>query len=280
MKVTEKDNSLSVYKIPEVKKVVFNNGNYNVDLSSGHIESFTISKIKTITFDSAPTGCTNPLAYNYNSAATKSDTCKYVPLQTTNTTVVFDTVGTNPFDVCDSVDLKTTIDYAKVISQLIFGQKIQITWDIKQNNNNIHIKALYDLPKKNGAVLFVLTLKCKKPNKNSRTTGEETVYKTFGDVILLGPTNTTEAVAKKPSLTCYPNPTEGLVTVEASFSKNNTPVIIDLFDANGLQVKQVETNQTSHKVVEIINIQNLASGIYLCKVVSGEKVLYKKIIKL
>jgi hypothetical protein len=276
----ENDNAQSVYKIPEVKKVVFNNGNYTVNLNSGHTENFSISKIKSVTFNNAPAGCTDPLAYNYNSTASISDPCKYVALETKNPVTAIDTVGTNPMDACDSVDLKTTIDHAQIISQLIFGQKIQITWEIKQNNNNVHLKALYDLPKKNGAVLFTLTLKCKKPNKTARTTGEETTYRTFGDVILLGPTQVNEVIENNSSLICYPNPTERLITIEAVFNKNNNPVIIDILDANGAQVKRVETSQKSHKIVEVINIQDLAPGIYLCKVVSGEKVLYKKIIKL
>jgi hypothetical protein len=280
MKVIEKDNSHSVYKIPEVDKVIFNNGDYTVELTTGHTNKFPVSKIKTVTFNNNPTGCTDPLAYNYNSTATISDSCKYVLLEKKDSTAVVDTVGTNPFDVCDSLDLKTTIDHAKIISQLIFGEKIEITWEVKQNNNNIHIKALYNLPQKNGAVLFVLTIKCQKSNTNSRRTVEKTVYRSFGHVLVMGPTVVNTVAGTNSSLTCYPNPTNGTVTIEALFNQVHDRANIYIFNTNGTQVKHVTLQQTSYKVIEVVDISNLAPGIYLCKIVSGENIFYQKIIKL
>lgn len=282
MNIMENDNSSSFYKIQEVSKVVFTNGNYNVNLSTGHVNAFSMSNIKKITFNTSSIGCTDPLAYNYNSTATVSDSCKYSKITTTDSTkTAIDTVGTNAINTCDSVDLKATINYAKIISHLIFGQKIEITWELQQNGNNVHVKALYNLPQKNGQIMFVLTLKCKAKNKTARTTAEEeTIYKTFGDVILLGTTNNEIISTANLGLSCYPNPTEGYLTVEANFSETNNQVSIDLYNLNGVQVKHIEKNQTSNKVVEIINIEDLAPGIYLCKVSSGINVLYQKVIKL
>lgn len=282
MNITEKDNSNSFYKIQEVSKVVFNNGNYNVNLTTGHVNPFSITNIKKVTFNTSSVGCTDPLAYNYNSTATISDSCKYSTLTKADSTkTAIDTVGTNAINTCDSVDLKTTITYAKIISHLIFGQKIEVTWEIKQNGNNVHVKALYNLPQKNGQIMFVLTLKCKAKNKTGRTTAEEeTIYKTFGDVILLGTTNTENVSTTKAGLNCYPNPTEGNLTIEANFSETNNQVNIALYNLNGVQVKHVEKNQTSNKIIEIVNIEDLAPGIYLCKVSSGTNVLYQKVIKL
>ena len=72
-------------------------------------------------------------------------------------------------------------------------------------------------------------------------------------------------------ITIYPNPTKGLITVSLV---ENTPVDkIEIVDILG-KIVSVKTENTSQ-----IDISEMANGIYLFKLYSGENVSINKIIK-
>jgi hypothetical protein len=84
-------------------------------------------------------------------------------------------------------------------------------------------------------------------------------------------TDVSERLSDKTTLTVYPNPTTGMLTLNETFVDNND-FVIQVYDAYGNMVKQLEKN--NH-----IDISNLPDGVYYLTVVATDKLpLIKKII--
>lgn len=74
----------------------------------------------------------------------------------------------------------------------------------------------------------------------------------------------------------YPNPTEGIFTLEISHAKN---VEYQLFDSNGKLIKEYLNAPENETVLDQVDISNFASGIYLLKIKIGGESITKRIIK-
>lgn len=79
---------------------------------------------------------------------------------------------------------------------------------------------------------------------------------------------------EKIKLKVYPNPTNGLVTIEYSFG-NNENLTIFISDMLGREIQKIVSNGENKQV---INLSALPKGIYFIEASSGEKRLTKKLI--
>lgn len=81
------------------------------------------------------------------------------------------------------------------------------------------------------------------------------------------------------SLSCYPNPTGRELNVQLNLT-DNTDVIISIVDLQGKVVQNSTlTNYTKGQQTIVLDVNDLAKGIYFVKVEVGEEVFYEKIIK-
>ena len=81
-------------------------------------------------------------------------------------------------------------------------------------------------------------------------------------------------IASQATLSLYPNPTQDNIQISCG---TTTPSDIALFDLNGkllLQVNPSDLNQTT-----IISLADLPNGIYVARIMLGEEVVSKKIVK-
>jgi hypothetical protein len=78
------------------------------------------------------------------------------------------------------------------------------------------------------------------------------------------------------NLVVYPNPSNGVLNIDASGNSNLTDVEISVYDILGNQVYKNQYSNLSH---ETIDLSNQASGVYLINAQSGSKVSHFKVIK-
>jgi len=80
------------------------------------------------------------------------------------------------------------------------------------------------------------------------------------------------------SLTVYPNPlTSGALQVTVPLAWTNKKVVIGVYDLNGKKLYTYEKNKAA--TTELINMQDLAAGVYILRAASGNEVLQQKIIR-
>ncbi|KAF2333659.1 endonuclease [Flavobacterium ginsenosidimutans] len=80
-----------------------------------------------------------------------------------------------------------------------------------------------------------------------------------------------EIIADSNEIVIYPNPSDGNFRIKSGNS--DLPYSIEIFSFSGQKVFEKQ-NTTSPE----ISIQNLSSGIYIIKVIKGEKIAFKKVI--
>ncbi len=80
-----------------------------------------------------------------------------------------------------------------------------------------------------------------------------------------------EIIADSNEIVIYPNPSDGNFGIKSDNS--DLPYSIEIFSFSGQKVFEKQ-NTTSPE----ISIQNLSSGIYIIKVIKGEKIAFKKVI--
>lgn len=80
-----------------------------------------------------------------------------------------------------------------------------------------------------------------------------------------------EIIADSNEIVIYPNPSDGTFGIQ--LGNSDLPYSIEIFSFSGQQV--FEKQNTTYPE---ISIQNLSSGIYIIKVVKGEKIAFKKVI--
>jgi hypothetical protein len=73
------------------------------------------------------------------------------------------------------------------------------------------------------------------------------------------------------SLKIYPNPTNGLLTIESNLSFNNG--ILTIVDLGGKVVYNGQIGNT----IETINLSHLQTGVYFVQMSTGDKVITKKV---
>jgi len=79
------------------------------------------------------------------------------------------------------------------------------------------------------------------------------------------------------NLKIYPNPTKGLLNIEFNgINQNETEIII--FDTVGRIIKQINFKNVKPVFGEVINLQQIKSGIYFISIINGGKKIIKKII--
>lgn len=94
-----------------------------------------------------------------------------------------------------------------------------------------------------------------------------------GRHIVFDPCNGIPAGAGNPVLTVYPNPSNGVIWVEAS-GLNGEEVSLQLVDAHGIRVLSEQLPST-FTVKESVQLSGLPKGIYLVQLINGQK--YKSI---
>lgn len=83
--------------------------------------------------------------------------------------------------------------------------------------------------------------------------------------------NTTSGIAT------YPNPVTSELRITLPMKWQNQPVSFILYNANGQVVKQVNASQASQ--TETLNVNELQSGLYIVKAVSGNETATQRIVK-
>jgi hypothetical protein len=73
------------------------------------------------------------------------------------------------------------------------------------------------------------------------------------------------------TINLYPNPVNDVLNINSTYALNN----ISISDINGRVVRNTSLNGTEAQ----INIADLASGVYLLKVVTSEGTVTKKVVK-
>lgn len=81
-------------------------------------------------------------------------------------------------------------------------------------------------------------------------------------------------VLKDASLSVYPNPSYGVLTIEVG-GYNGAPIEMMMYDLRGRQVmtRQINNAQTT------LDLVDLASGVYVIRLEAGEEVITKKFVK-
>lgn len=78
-------------------------------------------------------------------------------------------------------------------------------------------------------------------------------------------------------ITTFPNPASNEVRITIPANWQNKKVAYQLFSANGQPVKATERSNSNQ--TEVINVSNLAPGLYFVKVVCEGQVAQQKIVK-
>ncbi|MFN6037881.1 MAG: T9SS type A sorting domain-containing protein [Bacteroidota bacterium] len=86
------------------------------------------------------------------------------------------------------------------------------------------------------------------------------------------------AIETVSGIVVFPNPTKNNFTIELSV-KENTKTLIKLLDVQGREVLLTQRVLTSGKNLEIINTEELSSGVYFLELRAGETSLRKKLVK-
>jgi hypothetical protein len=79
------------------------------------------------------------------------------------------------------------------------------------------------------------------------------------------------------SLSLSPNPVSKALHISAIRLQQNKQTTISVLSASGAVMKTVNSNNTI-KVVQL-DVSSLVSGVYIVKVISGDKVMYKRFVK-
>jgi len=80
-----------------------------------------------------------------------------------------------------------------------------------------------------------------------------------------------ESVSDTDEIVIYPNPSDGNFNIE--FGNSNIPYSIEIISFSGQKVFEKQNAVSSE-----VSVQNLPSGIYIIKIIKGEKTSFKKII--
>ncbi len=283
--VVEKDSAQSTYSISDVSKITVDSLSSKFYIQGKSYDSYPTNNISKIHFTSVTKGCKDALAYNFNAFASVSDSCKYVTLNTKDSiNNVLDTLASNPKDVCDSLDIKQVVESAQILSYFLFGQHVEITWELKQGGKSVLLKALYVMPNgiPNGPVLFVLHVKCKKAGGvGAKTLLSEVEYQSFGAVTTLGPTAVeTKTNIHKTELTCFPNPVSDALTLKYSIADGVKIYSAEILNMNGSIVQVLDANKITGNGEQTISMNELPAGVYTVRLSTGTNVLFQKIIKL
>jgi hypothetical protein len=79
-------------------------------------------------------------------------------------------------------------------------------------------------------------------------------------------------------LRLVPNPANNILNIYPTGLQKNKQLIVSVISASGATVKTIQTNSSTQTLQ--FDISSLASGVYSIKLVSGNKILYKKFVKL
>lgn len=75
----------------------------------------------------------------------------------------------------------------------------------------------------------------------------------------------------------FPNPSKGFLTLRFDVEQSND-VEIQMYDIRGRKVKDFSFNNTDIRFSEVLDITGISSGVYLVKVLNGNKSMIKKLI--
>lgn len=75
-----------------------------------------------------------------------------------------------------------------------------------------------------------------------------------------------------------PDPARNILQVYVNGLKQNTPATISIFSSSGILISSKRSNSLDHVVQ--LDVASLAGGVYIVKVMSANKILYKQFIKL
>jgi len=90
------------------------------------------------------------------------------------------------------------------------------------------------------------------------------------------PVNNKTVINDAVSLKLSPNPATNLVTIYTNGLQQNKPAIISIISVSGIVLKTMQSNNSTTQ----LDVSSLVSGVYTVKIVSGDKVMYKQLVKL
>ncbi len=80
------------------------------------------------------------------------------------------------------------------------------------------------------------------------------------------------------SLGVYPNPARNIINISAKGLQQNKQATISVISASGAVMKMMLTNSSTQTIQ--MDVSSWVSGVYTIKVISGDKVVYKRFVKL
>ena len=81
------------------------------------------------------------------------------------------------------------------------------------------------------------------------------------------------------SLKLSPNPAQNILNISAAGFKQDEKVSISIISASGILIKTIQPGASLNQILQV-DVSSFSNGIYFVKVVSGDKVLNQKFIKL
>lgn len=79
-----------------------------------------------------------------------------------------------------------------------------------------------------------------------------------------------------PIVSIYPNPTDGMVTIEKRLAKEGESMFLDIFDMKGTRVMQTDI---SSETILTIALKEKPTGIYLIRVITNETIQTFRLLK-
>ncbi len=174
------------------------------------------------------------------------------------------------------------------------GSSQTVTWDVGNtgippiNSQNVNIKLSID-----GGVSFPITLVSNTLNdgsqdvvipNNATTTARimvEAADNIFYNVNLVDFVieENTASVSENTlsNFSMYPNPSSGMINIRFDI-QDADKIDVQMYDLRGRTVKNFNYENTGSRFSEIIDISNIASGVYLVKVLNGSRSIIKKLI--
>jgi hypothetical protein len=82
----------------------------------------------------------------------------------------------------------------------------------------------------------------------------------------------------KVDLTIAPNPANNILNIYTTGLQRNKQVTISVISSTGVVMKTKQLSSSTQTTQ--LNVSSLVSGVYIIKLVNGDKILYKQFVKL
>ena len=98
--------------------------------------------------------------------------------------------------------------------------------------------------------------------------------------LVLPSANSLEQVASNIDILIYPNPLTSTAKIEFLNTGSGAHLVVDLCTLTGLKIKTIFEGNVEQNVPynTEVNAENLAGGVYYCRVLSGNQLINRKLI--